>query len=285
MTRTSLKPRPGMTLPEVIIALVLMGIIGTAATGVFISQSQLYDHQDKLSSARASSRTAISMLMTELRMLEQGGGLESASSTHITVLAPFAFGIICKRPSSEMVISRLPGDTMAFKEVLAKGSYVGYAYRFRGNGEYRYRPHTTPPVALPASNTDCDNVAHVFSAAEGGGKFRLLPGGSQAVPGTPVLLYQRVVYEFKADAEFGGRIGLFRSAGSDVDEPIAGPFDATAGFRFFVGNNALPQSSPPSNLSTVTGLELVLDGLSERPRSDGTHQAAALSTSVFFWNR
>jgi prepilin-type N-terminal cleavage/methylation domain-containing protein len=285
MTRMSLKPRPGMTLPEVIVALVLMGIIGTAATGVFISQSQLYDHQEKLGSARASSRTAISMLMTELRMLEQGGGLEAATGTRIVVRAPFAFGIICARPSSHTTISRLPGDTMAFNEVIAKGSYVGYAYRYRGNGAYRYRPHATAPVALPESNTECNNVAHVFSAAEGGGRFRLLPGGSQAAPGTPVLLYQRVTYEFQADAEFGGRIGLFRTAGSDVDEPISGPFDSTARFRFFVGNNAQAQDSPPSDLSTVTGLELVLDGLSERPRSDGTHQAAPLKTAVFFWNR
>jgi Tfp pilus assembly protein PilW len=276
--------QPGVGLAEVVVSLVLMAVVGTAASSVFLVQSRLTDQVEKHGAARAASRSAMAVLMTELRMLEQGGGLEYATPTEITVLAPFATAVVCSG-TSITVVSRLPGDPLAYDAaVTAEASYAGHAFRRRDTGSYVYRPRQAAPAAT--TGTACtDARVHVFTAAEGGGMLVLNPGFSGASAGMPVLLYRRVTYQFRTGPEFGGRVGLFRNAGTLLGEPIAGPLSDGASFRFYVGNAMQAVAAAPSDLATVTGLQLVLDGLVERPARDGSRPSVPLTTSLFFWNR
>jgi prepilin-type N-terminal cleavage/methylation domain-containing protein len=290
MSRSILKARPGMTLPEVITALVIMGIIGAAITGVFISQSQLHDSQEKHASARAVSRGAVNLLMSELRMLERTGSVVAASASAIEVQAPFAFGVVCASGAANMTITRMPGDTMLFNSAtagaLASNSYTGYAALNRQSGAYTFVTATASPSAGTA--TVCTSTPtprmRVFPAAEGGGVYQLTPGIVSLDPGRPVMLLHNLKYEFKASQAVPGRVGLFRYMGSDTVE-VAAPFDTTARFRFYVNDGLTSGPTAPTPLSNITGLELVLDGVSERPNRDGTFPRMPYSTSVFFRNR
>jgi hypothetical protein len=51
-------------------------------------------------------------------------------------------------------------------------------------------------------------------------------------------------------------------------------------------NNAVAQAAVPGTLGDIRGLELVLDGMSERaPQGSATYKTANVRTAVFFENR
>jgi hypothetical protein len=71
-----------------------------------------------------------------------------------------------------------------------------------------------------------------------------------------------------------------------ASEEIATPFANTARVNFYVLDNAVAQSAVPGTLSQTRGLELKLDGMSERtPGGSAAPKTASMSTSVFFENR
>jgi prepilin-type N-terminal cleavage/methylation domain-containing protein len=287
MRAPSLRNRAGFTLPEVLIALTLTAVIGAAVTGVMVNQSRLFDQQDKLGNARQVSRSAMNILMAELRMVEVGGGIVAASPDSITVDVPYAMGLICgaSNAADRTVVSLLPVDSAMFAEAAA--GFSGWAHRTGlGNTDgYTYNTGTprsiaevTPPVA-PCSTQGIVTLA-------GGRILRLQPYVASAPVGAPMFLYQRITYRFGPSSDVPGRRALWRRVEvSGVPEELVAPFDSTARFRFFAGTAQAATDSPPGTLSTLRGVELVLTGQSERPSRTGTADVAQLRTAVFFKNR
>jgi hypothetical protein len=227
----------------------------------------------------------MNLMMSELRMLESGGGMVAATPTRVTVRAPYALGIVCGN-TGVLTISQLPADP----SVLGNAGYSGFAYRDPATGSYTYvEGAATQPVA--AGESVCA-TASITVVQDGGGafdgralQFPLVPSPAPVI-GAPVLLYQRITYEFRSSAMLPGRIALWRRVEeTDVEEEVVAPFDSTASFRFYVGDAAVAQDAVPAQLSTITGLELRLHGLIERPDTEGARQRMRLSTSVFFKNR
>jgi hypothetical protein len=69
-------------------------------------------------------------------------------------------------------------------------------------------------------------------------------------------------------------------------EEIATPFANTARVNFYVLNTTPAQAAVPGVLGNVRGLELKLDGMSERtPGGSAAPKTANMTTSVFFENR
>jgi prepilin-type N-terminal cleavage/methylation domain-containing protein len=284
--RRLLSNRAGFTLAEVMVALTMTAVIGAAVTGVFVTQSRFFDTQEKVAFARGVSRGGMNMMVSELRMLEQGGGLVTASSKHVRVRAPYAMGIVCGN-TGVLTISRLPADPFMY----AGAGFSGYAVRDKATGLYTYVTGGT--VSSPSSTAaNICNAAGITVVSDGGGNFdgqavqlSGLPSPPPAI-GSPVLLFQEVRYRFKPSINVPGRIALFRRVvATGVDEELVAPFDTSAGFRFYVNDGPTPQAWAPSPLTSVTGLELILDGLSDRPDRNGVMQRVPLRTSVFFKNR
>jgi prepilin-type N-terminal cleavage/methylation domain-containing protein len=266
--------RAGFTLVEVLIALTLTAVLGAAVTGAFVSQSRFFDRQEKVGAARNVSRSAINIIMSELRMVERSGGVTAATNSAITLRVPYAMGLYCNLNVGTMRISRLPADSAQ----LASAVYSGYAFRTSAS-TYTYVPGTLPPTPGTAGSCTASGVTELA-----GGGVMNVPLGTPLTVATPVFLYQLVTYEFKASTMVPGRIGLYRRV-VGAEEELLAPFDTTAMFRFYESDAAVPQTAVPGTLSNITGIELVLDGLSERPNGDGTFQRVELSTSVFFRNR
>jgi hypothetical protein len=109
-----------------------------------------------------------------------------------------------------------------------------------------------------------------------------------ALVGSIVFLYRRVRYEFKNSAIIPGRTGLWRTTlgiGGTTEE-LAAPFANTARVNFYVLNAAAAQAAVPGTLSDIRGLELKLDGMSERtPGGSAAPKTSSMTTSVFFENR
>jgi prepilin-type N-terminal cleavage/methylation domain-containing protein len=277
-----LRSRAGFTLAEVLVALTMTAVIGAAVTGAFVSQSRFFDHQEKVGSARNVSRSAINVLMSELRMVERSGGVVLATNSAITLRVPYALGLYCTTAGGAMKISRMPVDSAMY----AAAVYSGYAYRTSPN-TYTYVPGTLAP-SDGTDTSDCTGlstpVAVPGPVTTTGWRVTSIPLGVALTRATPVFLFQDVTYQFKNSTAFAGRRGLYRATTAGEEELLA-PFDTTAKFRFFVNDAATAQTAAPTLLNTVTGIEVTLDGLSQRPNPDGSRQSAPLKTAVFFRNR
>jgi prepilin-type N-terminal cleavage/methylation domain-containing protein len=293
--------RRGFTLVELLVSLVVTAIIGAALVKMVLSQARFMDQQEAWRGARSVSRGGINRLLSDLRMVEAGGGFEAAvaGGQDFTVRVPYAFGIMCATNGATTTLSILPVDSAMF----AAPGFSGFAWRNNATGAYTYQ---TAGVSLtnPGTIASCTGAApvNIHPATNGalpsingspagkvvdvGGAVPLVAAGGPPV-GSIFFLFRRVRYEFKNSTVLPGRTGLFRTMLSGgTTEEIASPFANTARVNFYVLNNAAAQAAVPGTLSEVRGLELKLDGSSERtPGGSPAPKVANVTTSVFFENR
>lgn len=278
MINVALKARRGFSLVELLISLVLTAIVGVALTSLFVTQAGFLDRQQKAAYARGVARSATNIMMSELRMIERDSGVTAASDTSITVRVPYAMGIVCATTATLITLSMLPVDSVMF----ADATIGGFAYR-KADGAYTYVATTTIP-ALAATSTACSTAG--ITVVTGGVKRTIATTALHPAPiGAPVLLYQTVRYHFGNSAAVSGRKGLFRAVpAASIDEEIVAPFDTSARFKFYVNDAKTSQTAAPANLRTLTGLDLILNSVSERP-TNGVYTVVKSNTAVFFKNR
>lgn len=303
--------RRAFTLIEILTSLAILGIIGIAFVRLITSQARFTEGQMAGRNARTVSRNAMNIMLTDLRMVQDSGGLVSASRDSVTVRIPVAFGLLCANVAGLATMQILPVDSA----MTQFGYYAGWAYRDSTSGLYQYQDAITPmpfnSIAAGASATCTDSLAHAPPAGQGPGilpmSYTTSSGtvrSSQVVQvgdpsiitglpnaGWPVFLYQQITYRFQNSTAYPGRVGLFRKIRSNtpgtglvVDEIIA-PFDTSAKFRFYVLNADAAQDAPPAALKSVRGLELVLAGSSPRAEQGKKSAQEGLVTGVFFKNR
>jgi hypothetical protein len=261
-----------------------------------------------LRNARTVSRNAMNIMLTDMRMVQDSGGLVFAARDSVTVRVPVAFGLLCASGVGTATMQLLPVDS-AMTEI---GYYGGWAYRDSVTGRYVYTNAATPArvatLGTTLPTTTCTDSTTAFGVQKpgilpmtyttSGGTARTsrivtLPDGpllGGPTPGWPVFLYQQITYRFDSSTAYPHRVGLFRkvrannAAGFIADEIIA-PFDTSAKFRFYVLNADASQAAPPADLKDVRGLELVLAGSSPRAQQGKKSAEQALVTGVFFKNR
>ena len=299
--------RRAFTLVEIMTSLAILGIIGLGFVRLIVSQARFTEGQMALRNARSVSRNAMNIMLTDLRMVQDSGGLRFGSRDSVTVRVPVAFGLLCANTAGTATISLLPVDSA----MIALGQYSGWAYRDSVSGQYVYNDATTPTrfgLLNAGIAGTCTNSAVVLGVA-GPGITPLtftLPSGATRTGrvvsigdpvvigatnhGWPVFLYQQITYKFANSTAYPGRIGLFRKVRAAdpmapvVDEIIA-PFDPSARFRFYVLNSDAAQDTMPTDPKSVRGLELVLAGSSPRAQQGMRAAEQALVTGVFFKNR
>jgi prepilin-type N-terminal cleavage/methylation domain-containing protein len=286
--------RRGFTLIELLISLIVTAIVGAALLRLVIGQARFMDQQEASREARSVARSGINRLLSDLRAVENGsaavGGLEAAAvgGQDFTIRVPYAFGVVCSHALAVTTVSLLPVDAALY----AEPGFSGFAWRNEA-GVYTYFTGVAiaAGTALNCQNAGPDSI-HTLPSINGspaGQRINLTGLNLLPVPprGSIMFLYRRIRYEFKASVVVPGRIGLWRTTLSGgATEELAAPFDATARVNFYVGNAAVAQAAVPAQLSTVRGLELVLNGMSERAPSGTTAPKSALvTTSVFFENR
>lgn len=278
-----MRARRGFTLAELLVTMVIMGIVGLAATKLFLSHTRFYDLQTQMRRARFVSRTAVNAALSDLRMVEATGGVVSASPTVITVRSPYAIGIVCANSGTQTTLSLWPVDSTVY----ATAGFSGYGWR-DSLGNYTYVEAGTSLVADLASVCTGANVTVLPNGRVVAVKPPL-PVGLPAVTavGSPVFLIQRLTYEFKPSATLSGRVGLWRTiVGTGQTDELVAPFDTSAKFRFFVLNSDTAQAGVPSPVSLMRGLELNLTAQSERaPEGTTTLRQSQLVTAVFFNNQ
>ena len=273
-----MRNRPGFTLPDLLVTLVVMGVIGASLAQVMVVQSQFYSKQEGRSAARAVSRSASNIIMSDLRMIETSNGVVAATPTSLTLRVPYAMGIVCDNSGGGTDVTLPPVDSV----ILAEAGFSGYAWR-DASGNYNY---VESGVSL-GNGSAASCTANGLTAIAGGTMRRLAPPAPMAVvPGTPVFLYQRVVYSLTTSVSVPGSIGLWRTiVDRSLAEEIVAPFDSSAVFRFFVDGSPTAQAAVPSPLSDIRGIELQLTGINERAHNRNLEERTPYTTAVFFKNR
>jgi prepilin-type N-terminal cleavage/methylation domain-containing protein len=284
--------RRGFTLIELLVGVVLFAIIGTLCTKLITTQGQFFDRQGMGNAARNVSRASLNRVVSDFRMVEATGGVVAATSTSLTVRIPFAIGVMCGTAAGATVtqLTLLPVDSTTYANATdpAKGGVYGYAWRNFQTGAYSYVEN--PATEAPGDPAVC--VAKNVTTVTNGKVVQVspvLPAGGGL--GTPVFLYQRIRYEFKASTAIPGKLGLYRTVvapgGGESSEELVAPFANTASWKFFtLTGGTVAQTAPPASLADIRGLELHLDGTSENiAATKSAPENATFTTAVFFKNR
>lgn len=280
--RLRLSNRRGLSLSELVIGIVILAIIGMALTRVLRSQARYFDHQKISNAARNVSRGPLNRMVSDLRMVEALGGVVEAQQNYVIVRVPYAMGVVCATTGGATHISLLPVDSAMY----AAPGFSGYAWR-GGQGIYRYVEAGPPTVSAGDINV-CTASSIQTLTASNAKVIQITPQLTDtASVGTPVFLFRRIRYRFRGSDAVPGTQGLFRTTmQTGVAEELSAPYDGTAGFRFFIGSSTVSTQNPPADLSTLRGLEIILNGMSERNASGSTQKyKAPFTTAVFFKNR
>lgn len=286
-----------MTLAEVMIALVLIGMVGTLVTKMLVAQGRFFNSQYGQRTARSVSRAPMNVLLSELRMVQDRNGVDAAQADgkRIRLKVPYRFGVVCGTAGGATVASMVPVDSSV------RAAYAGWAWR-ASDGSYTeivapdplgadsVRDVTGLPAEAPCTAARIHApVVNISGGTKAGRVLELRPASVAAPTISAVYLWQHVAYEFKASDTYPGRIGMYRiqadgtPAASEIE--LMAPFDTSARFKFFVPNQDTSQIALPANIATIRGLDLVLNGAADASAAGGLTPAVnRLTTAVFFKN-
>jgi prepilin-type N-terminal cleavage/methylation domain-containing protein len=285
--------RRGVTLIELLIAMVIAVIVGGALLSLLMSSNRFQERTESQRAARGVARSAVNALVSDLRMVDPEWGVTAASGTSITVRVPYAMGLVCSSTASAITAALLPVDSVA----LGQAGFSGYATRGSGGAWGLNETGLTGVTVGTSWPTACTTAGvQQLTAPSGAPNAQSRPitiaGSTMPVvtAGTPILLYRRVRYYFGASAQTGltGRTALWRDYLDDGAGAVelAAPFDATAAFRFYVLAATTPVATAPIPITNIHGLQLFLPGESDRTaRTRANPEQADFTTSVFFVNR
>ncbi|HEX7977945.1 MAG TPA: prepilin-type N-terminal cleavage/methylation domain-containing protein [Gemmatimonadaceae bacterium] len=296
--RTHIRTRRGFSLVEIITALVILSILGVAMTKVMMSQTRSYQYDSGGRRSRTAARSAMNIMITDLRMTQDNGGIQYVDVTNnrrIDVRVPLAFGVVCSTTASSLIMAIPPVDSLQYQTM----KFGGYGVRNATTGIYDYVPggsistvdrsncHGGPKIyadTVPLSGR-IGKVVQVTGA---------LPSGT--VAGSMAMIWQTVRYQFDSSKVYPNRAGLFRivtgSASADTNELIA-PFSWNARFKYYTSpmsrtstvNGDTATATAPADLNKIRGFQIYLaaEAGDTVPGRNGPKKSP-LTTAVFFKN-
>jgi prepilin-type N-terminal cleavage/methylation domain-containing protein len=279
-----MKNRPGFTLAELLVVMVVTSLIGASIAQLMTVQSQFMHRQEGRFNARAIARGPTGLILSDLRAVETDGGIVAASPSSITLRVPVAQGISCGTSGTTLVVMVQPLDAVAYAEAFsAGGGYSGWAWTNASNVVNYNDTNAIPNFA--DYNSTCTAAGLVVPTAPLAFLTARL-SSSDAVPaGGAVFFYQKINYAFGNSTSLTGRTALFRTVvDRSATEEISAPYDPASQFAFYVVGSATPQATAPADLTTIRGIELQLTGINERTTNVTDAERAPLRTAVFFKN-
>jgi len=292
--RSPTRSRRGFSLVEIITALTILGIIGAAMTKMLLSQTRGYQYDNGGRRSRTVARSAMNIMITDLRMTQDNGGvsyLDATNHRRADVRVPVAFGVVCEVTGSAVAMAITPVDSFQ----LATIKFGGYAVRDATTGIYSYVAGGTLSPTDPGRCHSSGVKIFADTITMGGRAGAVVeatgvpPAGT--VVGSMAMLWQTVRYSFDSSRAYPNRAGLYRivsnATSADTNELIA-PFSWSARFSYFTNPAQAKDSattSVPADLNQVRGLKILLaaEAADTVPGYTGPKKSP-LTTAVFFKN-
>lgn len=281
------RARAGFSLVEILVAFTILAILGAMLTRFLLAQSRFTEQQHALREARSVSRQAMNVLESELRMVQDSGGLESVSNDgrSITALVPYRFGLVCGVVGNSTVVSMLPVDSL----MDAQAVFAGYAWRSRDGAYHNVFTTVTPATSSNAnqctgSGASQAGIRTLTLNGRSGAVLDVSPAATDATMGQPLFFFQRVTYEFKASGRAPGTYGLYRTVEGGTSEELLSLFDSSARFKYWTSGATASVAAAPA-AALVRGLDVVLSAQSSyTPVTGTTPMSSAVVATIFFRN-
>jgi prepilin-type N-terminal cleavage/methylation domain-containing protein len=246
-----LRARRGLTLPELLVAMLLLAIVGGGVTRVLMKQQQFYKDARRSAQASRELRLGASVMPSELRSISSAGGdILTMSESEIVMRAYIGSGVICA----------ISGDNIwVVPRNLAKHTLTTYVTPpVNGDTVFVFNDNTKTGsqddlweqrwiLGSDLSNSDCTASPYMDpvldnAASKGRRRYRLntaLPAEVQA--GSVVRFTRPVKYRIYQVASGAWYLGLEEYLGGAWGQPspLAGPFrpfaasdNPTSGLQF-----------------------------------------------------
>jgi len=301
MMRTHTRARAGFSLVELVVAITILSVIGVALSKMVIGQTRTFQIDNGARRARMTGRSAMNILTTDLRMVQDWGAIDSIDTVNnrwIDLKVPVAFGIVCEVNAGTVVLSIVAVDSFQ----TASSKYAGYAVRNPSSGLYAYSNATSSDTIKATNATRCHGGVGAPSIAADTFPFSGRRGNvyvaspappAGAVVGAPAFVYQSVRYQFDTSTVYSKRYGLFRKirgrGNTDtLSEELIAPFEGSARFRYYTNPwkyRDTVTKTAPTDLNTIRGLQIYLPAqASDTVPGAKTPRKATTTMSVFFKN-
>lgn len=275
--------RPGFTVLEALLVIVLSGVVLAAVYRTLVMQQVSYREQKARIDSRQTTRTALTLLSTELREVSAtGGDLLAAADHSLTFRAFRKMGVVCDVADGSALRIWEIGEP--FEEGDSLLVFMDDDTLTMDDDAWIRGAITAPVTEIATPGPDCtgwDATADVMALAA---PDVALP---EVRKGAPVRAYRSMTYGLY---EIDGSWVLGRKWLDDavvvLVGPLLGPEEDGLRFRYYDGNGAAVTPSSAGALERIERVEILVRG-----RSSGTGTTAAadsLMAQVHFrgnaWN-
>jgi prepilin-type N-terminal cleavage/methylation domain-containing protein len=226
--------RRGMTLVELLVALVLFGIVSAAIYRATVTHQRAFESQVERIGLAQNLRATAAVLPPEIRELDAADGdILSMSATSLTVRAFRQFGILCAAPSLGGVLSALTFTVRtpllsATRPITSTDSlilyYEGSPTTRTDDGWVLSSVTATAPQACPDGAPGLKVTGTITIPAP-------LTNTAAAIPvGAPVRGFEIVTYKLYQETDNKWYLGL--QPGNGVTQPLIGPLTGAGGLTF-----------------------------------------------------
>ena len=240
------RDRRGMTLPEVLIAIIILAIVGTALTRVLVKQQQFYKDASATTVSKRELRLGASVLPSELRSISSSGGdILEMSESEITMRAYTGTSVICARtPNDEIWLPPANLDIHTLTSFVSEPQVNDTVFIYNENTEKGSEDDLWEQRYITAVGT---STAHCVGAPYTDATFD--PPGTkpryhitldsdlpaEVLVGAVIRFSRPVRYKIYQEASGNWYLGLQQYDGAwGAASPMAGPYRA-----FTAGDNGL----------------------------------------------
>ncbi len=233
--------RRGFTIPELLVALVMFGVVGITITRVLVTDQRLFQSQTQRIDLQQNLRSAVDILGAEIRQLDASeGDIVAMGPDSIKIRAMRQLGFICKIPTLGGSLTGLtitvrgtgPGDTLFYGSrnfSVARDSLMVY---YEGSTVTRSDDTWLPARLTAVTAQACPNGSAgqrlTFNIANLTNPQSNTVGNISV--GSPVWGYEyNVVYRSFQSTDGKWYVGMRDSSGI---QPVLGPLTGSNGLAF-----------------------------------------------------
>ncbi len=272
----------GVTLTELVVALLVAAVVATGAYQVLLSAQRFLRAQSALLEVQQSLRVATQIVSAELRELDPAGGdVIAMGPDSISIRAMRSLAITCASAGESGGVVLRDDLTFGYRAVdPERDRALVFAGAQGGTGE---------PGWLDFEVTGATPGARCADGREG---TRLaLAGGPPAesiAAGSPVRTYERVVYRLYRDESGLWWLGMrgFSGGAWSALSPVAGPLLRGTGLAFSYLDSVLAVTPDPAQVASVAlTVRAVSSSVLEQWGSAPARHADSLAVVVALRNR
>jgi prepilin-type N-terminal cleavage/methylation domain-containing protein len=249
--------RAGFTLVEAIVALALSSVLVVLVGTTFLVQNQYYALQVERAAAHDNARMVTELIASELRSTMLGG-VKTAGNKELVIRSPVALAVVCATQLGHKAAVHIEGgDTLMDTDeitgvALRDSTTTGWSYKDDDWSKF-HLAGGTPAVACHANGADTVGARDEFHDIM---KLNSYFSGGDPPPGSVLMFYREVEYEFKTSELDPATLGLFRKIAGGTAVEFATGMDSDAQFKYRTGGSTYANSVSGANVANIDAIRI-----------------------------